>query len=66
MSEIKSTIVDFVKVLRNADIKVSPAETLDAMDTIHLIGLKNRAFLKTSLSMALSKTQKKKRRFFVF
>ena len=64
MSEIKSTVVDFVKVLRNADIKVSPAETLDAMDTMHLIGLKNRAFLKTSLSMALSKTPEEKEAFF--
>ena len=64
MSEIKSTIVDFVKVLRNADIKVSPAETLDAMDTMHLVGLKNRAFLKTSLSMALSKTPEEKEAFF--
>ena len=64
MSEIKSTVVDFVKVLRNADIKVSPAETLDAMDTMHLVGLKNRAFLKTSLSMALSKTPEEKEAFF--
>ena len=64
MSEIKSTLVDFVKVLRNADIKVSPAETLDAMDTMHLVGLKNRAFLKTSLSMALSKTPEEKEAFF--
>ena len=64
MSEIKSTVVDFVKVLRNADIKVSPAETLDAMDTMHLVGLKNRAFLKTSLSMALSKTPEEKESFF--
>ena len=64
MSEIKSTIVDFVKVLRNADIKVSPAETLDAMDTMYLVGLKNRAFLKTSLSMALSKTPEEKEAFF--
>ena len=64
MSEIKSTVVDFVKVLRNADLKVSPAETLDAMDTMHLVGLKNRAFLKTSLSMALSKTPEEKEAFF--
>ena len=64
MSEIKSTVVDFVKILRNADIKVSPAETLDAMDTMHLVGLKNRAFLKTSLSMALSKTPEEKEAFF--
>ena len=54
MSEIKATVVDFIKVLRNADIKVSPAETLDAMDTMHLVGLKNRTFLRTSLAMALS------------
>ena len=64
MSEIKSTVVDFIKVLRNADIKVSPAETLDAMDTMHLVGLKNRTFLRTSLSMALSKTPDEKEAFF--
>ena len=64
MSEIKATVVDFIKVLRNNDIKVSPAETLDAMDTMHLVGLKNRTFLRTSLAMALSKTPDEKEAFF--
>ena len=28
---METTLVDFVKVLRTAEVKVSPAETLDAM-----------------------------------
>ena len=32
MTSVHDTVVDFVKVLRTADIKVSPAETLDAME----------------------------------
>ncbi|MBA59429.1 MAG: hypothetical protein CMQ40_09695 [Gammaproteobacteria bacterium] len=63
MSEIRATLVDFVKVLRASEIKVSPAETLDAMETMQLIGLKDREFLKTSLSMVLSKTPEEKDAF---
>ncbi|MFT4676929.1 MAG: hypothetical protein ACI831_000922, partial [Candidatus Azotimanducaceae bacterium] len=33
---LDDTLVDFVKVLRNAEIKVSPAETLDAMACLNV------------------------------
>jgi len=55
-----STLVDFIKVLRSAELKVSPAETLDAMHCINLVGYKNKSFLKNSLAMVLAKTPEEK------
>ena len=63
MSQMHDTLVDFVKVLRMADIKVSPAETLDAMEAIDLVGFDDRKFLKSSLSMVLSKNPEEKESF---
>ena len=60
---IDRTLVDFVKVLRTADIKVSPAETLDAMQAMNIVGYEDREFLKNSLSMVLSKTPEEKEAF---
>ena len=57
------TLVDFVKVLRTADIKVSPAETLDAMETLDLVGFDDRRFLKNSLALVLSKNPEEKEAF---
>ena len=63
MSQIHDTLVSFVKVLRTADIKVSPAETLDAMETLDIVGLEDREFLKNSLSLVLSKNPEEKEAF---
>lgn len=63
MTEIHNTLVDFVKVLRTAEIKVSPAETLDAMETIDIVGFEDRQFLKNSLSLVLSKNEEEKAAF---
>jgi hypothetical protein len=60
---LNSTLVDFVKVLRNADIKVSPAETLDAMECMNVVGVQDREFLKDSLSMVLAKNPEEKAAF---
>ena len=57
------TVVDFVKALRTAEIKVSPAETLDAMQTMDIVGYDNREFLKNSLSMVLAKNPEEKEAF---
>ena len=56
-------LTDFVKTLRNANIQVSPAETLDAMEVIEKIGFSNREILKNSLSFALPKTPEEKEKF---
>ena len=60
MTQLHDTLVDFVKVLRTADVKVSPAETLDAMETLDLVGFEDRKFLKNSLSLVLSKNPEEK------
>jgi len=57
------TLVDFVKVLRTAEIKVSPAETLDAMECMYLVGYENREFLKNSLALVLAKNPEEKEAF---
>jgi len=58
-------LTDFVKTLRNANIQVSPAETLDAMEVIEKIGYSNREILKNSLSFALPKTLQEKEKFYL-
>ena len=63
MSEMHDTLVNFVKVLRTANIQVSPAETLDAMATLDIVGLDDREFLKNSLSLVLSKNPEEKEAF---
>ena len=57
------TLVDFIKALRTAEVKVSPAETLDAMHAIDLVGFSDRQFLKDSLSIVLSKNTEEKAAF---
>ncbi len=57
------TLVDFIGVLRTAELKVSPAETLDAMHAMDLVGYEDREFFKNSLSMVLSKDPEEKELF---
>lgn len=51
-----SKLVSFIDVLRSHDLRISPAETLDAVEVISLLGYKDRAALRTGLSQALAKT----------
>ena len=60
---LDDTLVDFVKVLRNAEIKVSPSETLDAMACLNVVGMEDRLFLKNSLALVLAKTPEEKESF---
>ena len=57
---IDSTLVDFVKALRTAELKVSPAETLDAMQAMDIVGYEDREFLKNTLSIVLAKNPEEK------
>ena len=56
-------LTDFVKTLRNANIQVSPAETLDAMEVIEKVGYNNKELLKNTLSFTLPKTFDEKEKF---
>ena len=53
----------FIAALRNAEVRVSPAETLDAMNALELVGYRDRGFLKDSLALVLPKTADEKETF---
>ena len=48
---MERVLADFVKTLRNANVQVSPAETLDAMEVIQNIGYEDRELLKKVLNL---------------
>ena len=60
---VERTISNFIRALRNAEVRVSTAETLDAMSVVDLVGYENKAHLKRSLSLALPKTADEKNTF---
>ncbi|MEM7099179.1 MAG: VWA domain-containing protein [Pseudomonadota bacterium] len=57
------TLTNFIHSLRMADVRISTAETLDAMNTVELVGYRDREFLKHSLSLVLPKTADEKETF---
>ena len=57
------TLTSFIAALRNADVRISPAETLDAMSAVELCGYRNREFLKETLALVLPKTPDEKHTF---
>lgn len=60
---ITSMMADFLKALREADLPISPAETLEAHRAIDLIGWDNRELLRDSLAVTLAKSEYEKERF---
>jgi uncharacterized protein len=57
------TLSNFIRALRNADVRISTAETLDAFNTVELVGYRDRQFLKNSLALVLPKTEIEKETF---
>jgi uncharacterized protein len=53
---MQSNLVNFIQVLRSHDVRVSPAETLDAMDAAAVLGYADRGMLRDGLAMTLAKT----------
>lgn len=54
------TLGDFIKALRNADVRVSSTEVVDAHQVIDLVGYTDRAMLKNALALVLPKTADEK------
>ena len=54
------TLTQFIQALRNADVRISPAETLDAFEAVELVGYRDRAHLKRTLALVLPKTEDEK------
>ncbi len=50
------TLGDFIKALRNADVRVSSTEVVDAHQVVDLVGYRDREMLKNSLALVLPKT----------
>ena len=50
------SLVSFIQVLRTHDLRISPAETLDAMNVATTLGYSDRSLLRDGLSMTLAKT----------
>jgi uncharacterized protein with von Willebrand factor type A (vWA) domain len=57
------TLSNFIRALRNAEVRISTAETLDAFNTVELVGYRDRTFLKSALSLVLPKTADEKEAF---
>lgn len=57
------TLISFIRALRNAEVRVSPAETLDAFAATNLVGYTERDTLKRALWLTLAKTREEKERF---
>ncbi len=53
---MQSNLVGFIQVLRTHDVRISPAETLDAMEVTRHLGYADRNLLRDGLSMTLAKT----------
>ena len=53
---MEKAIVDFIQALRHHGLPISPAETLDALNSVALIDLSKRQCLKITLGMTLAKT----------
>lgn len=56
-------LTNFIRALRNADVRISTAETLDAFSTVQLVGYRDRQLLKDSLALVLPKTPDEKSAF---
>lgn len=57
------TLTNFVRALRNSEVRVSTSETLDALSAVELVGYQDRAALKRSLALVLPKTADEKEAF---
>lgn len=60
---VDTLLTNFIRALRNADVRISTAETLDALRAARLVGYRDRALLKQSLALALPKTIDEKAAF---
>lgn len=56
-------LTNFIRALRNADVRISTAETLDAFRAAELVGYRDRELLKNTLTLTLPKTLDEKAAF---
>jgi hypothetical protein len=57
------TLARFVSALRRAELRVSPAETLDALAVVNCVGLADPVLLRDALALTLAKSREEKAHF---
>lgn len=62
-SPVQATVEEFVKALRASEIRVSPAEVIDAHRALMEIGYADRALVKDALCVTLAKSEEEVFRF---
>src|SRR3990167_11075606 len=60
---MQDAMEDFFRALRSADVKVSPAEAIDAHLTVATVGFSDRELFKDALCATLAKTADEVDRF---
>ena len=53
---MQANLVSFIQVLRSHDVRISPAETLDAVNVVATLGYSDRSLLRDGLAMTLAKS----------
>ncbi len=56
-------LLDFLRAARGAGLRISTAESLDAVRAVDVVGFGDRATLRDALSLVLAKTPEEKQRF---
>ena len=60
---MQQTLGRFLRALRSSEIPISPAEAIDAHNTVDMVGYADRTLLKDSLCVALAKSADEVERF---
>ena len=62
-SPVQATVEEFIKALRASEVRVSPAEAIDAHRALMEIGYADRGLVKDALCITLAKTEEEVFRF---
>ena len=60
---MEHTLGKFIQALRQAEVRISPAETLDALSAVEQVGYHDRNLLKNTLGLVLAKSAQEKEMF---
>jgi uncharacterized protein with von Willebrand factor type A (vWA) domain len=60
---VNGPLLDFFRAARGAGLRISPAESLDAVRAVEVVGFGERERLRDTLSLVLAKTLEEKRLF---
>jgi len=60
---MQGPLLDFLRAARSAGLRISPAESIDAVRAVEVVGFTERERLRDTLSLVLAKTVEEKRQF---